>query len=63
MLLLLRHAAGIFLLSCSVYTFLRLQVKQLHPYDEPEVIALPVVGGSASYMAWVRDSTANAKHD
>jgi periplasmic divalent cation tolerance protein len=35
-------------------------VKQLHPYDEPEVIALPVVGGSASYMQWVRDSTAAA---
>jgi periplasmic divalent cation tolerance protein len=40
-----------------------MQVKQLHPYDEPEVIALPVVGGSASYMAWVRDSTAAAKQD
>ncbi len=31
------------------------QVRRLHPYDEPEVIALPVVGGSPSYLTWVID--------
>ncbi|HEY3807918.1 MAG TPA: divalent-cation tolerance protein CutA [Kofleriaceae bacterium] len=25
----------------------------LHPYDVPEVIALPVAGGHAPYLAWV----------
>ncbi len=30
------------------------RVKALHPYDLPEVIALPVDGGSADYLAWVR---------
>jgi periplasmic divalent cation tolerance protein len=25
----------------------------LHPYDEPEVIALEVVAGSAGYLGWV----------
>jgi periplasmic divalent cation tolerance protein len=29
------------------------RVRELHPYEEPEVVALPVVGGSASYLAWV----------
>jgi len=33
------------------------RVKGLHPYSVPEVIALPLVGGSASYLSWVRDST------
>jgi periplasmic divalent cation tolerance protein len=33
------------------------RVKALHPYSVPEVIALPLVGGSASYLSWVRDST------
>ncbi|MFI5340645.1 MAG: divalent-cation tolerance protein CutA [Candidatus Methylomirabilales bacterium] len=33
------------------------RVKRLHPYSVPEVIALPLVGGSASYLSWVRDST------
>jgi periplasmic divalent cation tolerance protein len=34
------------------------RVKALHPYSVPEVIALPLVGGSTSYLSWVRDSTA-----
>ncbi|HYA03745.1 MAG TPA: divalent-cation tolerance protein CutA [Syntrophobacteria bacterium] len=32
------------------------RVKALHPYSIPEVIALQVAGGSASYLAWVNDS-------
>jgi len=27
---------------------------ELHPYDVPEVLALPVVGGHGPYMDWVR---------
>jgi periplasmic divalent cation tolerance protein len=33
------------------------QVKAIHPYSLPEVIALPLTGGSLPYLAWVRDST------
>lgn len=33
------------------------QVKALHPYSVPEVIALPLAGGSSPYLAWVREST------
>lgn len=29
----------------------------LHPYDVPEVIALPVVDGHHPYLQWVVDST------
>lgn len=28
-----------------------------HSYDEPEIIATPVTGGSAGYLAWVTDET------
>lgn len=31
----------------------------LHPYDVPEVIALPVSGGHAPYLAWVAASVAD----
>ena len=31
------------------------RVVALHPYDVPEVIALPVAGGSDAYLAWLRD--------
>lgn len=27
-----------------------------HPYDEPELIVLPITGGSASYLAWIAES-------
>lgn len=30
---------------------------EIHPYDVPEVVALPVVGGNPGYLAWVRDET------
>jgi periplasmic divalent cation tolerance protein len=32
-------------------------LKQHHPYEEPEIIALPLVEGSASYLAWVAAQT------
>lgn len=32
-------------------------VKQLHPYEVPETIALDVVGGNDRYLQWVRDET------
>jgi periplasmic divalent cation tolerance protein len=32
---------------------LRARVVALHPYEVPEVIALPVEAGSAAYLAWI----------
>jgi periplasmic divalent cation tolerance protein len=28
----------------------------IHSYDEPEIIATPIVAGSAGYLAWVSES-------
>jgi periplasmic divalent cation tolerance protein len=36
---------------------LRERVLALHPYDVPEVIALPVVAGSAAYLDWIEAET------
>jgi periplasmic divalent cation tolerance protein len=33
------------------------RVKELHSYTVPEVIALPVIGGSPEYLRWLQDST------
>lgn len=30
------------------------RVGALHPYDVPEVIALPITGGSERYLTWLR---------
>lgn len=35
---------------------LRRRILELHPYDVPEVLHLPVSGGSADYLAWVGSS-------
>ncbi|KAK9908586.1 hypothetical protein WJX75_000020 [Coccomyxa subellipsoidea] len=32
-------------------------VKRNHPYEECEVISLPITGGSPSYIKWIHDST------
>ena len=32
-------------------------ILELHPYDLPEIIVLPVEGGSKSYLEWITDST------
>jgi periplasmic divalent cation tolerance protein len=32
-------------------------VKSNHPYEECEVISLPITGGSPSYINWIFDST------
>jgi periplasmic divalent cation tolerance protein len=39
------------------YPELERRVVELHPYDEPEVIALTIAQGSASYLQWVTDET------
>jgi periplasmic divalent cation tolerance protein len=37
---------------------LEARVRALHSYEVPEVLALPVRGGSAAYLAWLAESTA-----
>jgi len=33
------------------------RVRELHPYDVPEILALPVSSGEASYLRWLGEST------
>jgi periplasmic divalent cation tolerance protein len=33
-----------------------------HSYDEPEIVATPIVAGSAAYLSWVREET-RPRHD
>ena len=37
---------------------LRARVHDLHGYEVPEFIVLPIVGGSDAYLSWIRESTA-----
>lgn len=33
------------------------RVKSLHSYAVPEIIALPIIGGSGDYLAWLKETT------
>lgn len=35
----------------------RAAIRELHPYDQPEVLALPVSAGDPGYLAWIAEST------
>ncbi len=35
------------------YPALEARIRALHPYEVPEIIAVPVVAGSAGYLDWV----------
>jgi periplasmic divalent cation tolerance protein len=36
---------------------LRERIDELHPYDVPEFVVLPIVDGSDAYLTWLGDST------
>ncbi|MGH3684842.1 MAG: divalent-cation tolerance protein CutA [Pseudonocardiaceae bacterium] len=35
-------------------------IKAKHSYDLPEIIAIPITGGSADYLSWLVDETRGA---
>jgi periplasmic divalent cation tolerance protein len=37
---------------------LRARVHELHEYEVPEFLVLPIIGGSEAYLSWIRESTA-----
>ena len=41
----------------SRYEELEMRLKALHPYEVPEIIALPVLAGAAPYLAWLAEET------
>lgn len=37
---------------------LTVRIRELHPYELPEIVAVPVLGGLEPYLDWVRASVA-----
>jgi uncharacterized protein involved in tolerance to divalent cations len=37
---------------------LRARVHDLHDYEVPEFIVIPILGGNEAYLNWIRESTA-----
>jgi periplasmic divalent cation tolerance protein len=47
----------IFTLPADRYQQLADFLSERHSYDEPEIVATPIVGGSPAYLSWVEDET------
>jgi|SRR5215204_2592217 len=39
----------------AAYEEVEAAIREIHSYDEPEIIATPIVAGSAGYLAWIED--------
>ena len=40
----------------GAYEAVEAAIREVHSYEEPEVIATPIVAGSAGYLAWVEEN-------
>lgn len=46
--------------TAQAYPALEAALRRLHPYDVPQIVALPAAAASADYADWVRDSVVDA---
>jgi periplasmic divalent cation tolerance protein len=42
--------------EASRYSEVEATIRELHSYDEPEILAIPIVAGSESYLDWIGES-------
>lgn len=42
--------------TAARYPDLEAAIRDLHSYDEPEIIATPIAAASPGYLAWIADS-------
>jgi periplasmic divalent cation tolerance protein len=42
--------------EADLYERVEAAIRETHSYDEPEIIAMPVVAGSAGYLDWVSEN-------
>jgi len=40
----------------AAYGAVEAAIREVHSYDEPEIIATPIVAGSAGYLAWIEEN-------
>ncbi len=44
----------------DLYERVEQAIRENHPYDEPEILALPVLAGSKSYLQWIVSETTHS---
>ncbi|MBC8358960.1 MAG: divalent-cation tolerance protein CutA [Candidatus Aminicenantes bacterium] len=43
--------------KASLFPELEKKIQEIHPYDVPEIIALPLLKGSSEYLNWIDKET------
>jgi periplasmic divalent cation tolerance protein len=41
----------------SLFPDVRMMIEEMHPYDVPEIISLPITGSSTQYLEWMEENT------
>jgi len=44
--------------TTAAYSALEQAILELHPYELPEIITVPLVAGLPAYLAWIKQTTA-----
>ena len=55
------ESLAIFKLTAARYSEFESRLRNLHPYDVPEIVRLNITGGSADYLRWIGESC-RARH-
>lgn len=45
--------------TLALYDRVEAAIRAIHSYDEPEILALPIIAGSDGYLAWLRVQVAD----
>lgn len=49
--------------TSSLYKHLEIALIKIHPYKIPEIVAIPVVAGSKSYLSWLDNVLENSSNE
>lgn len=52
-----KEALAVFKTRAALFDRLEKRIKELHSYEVPEVIAVGIEAGSATYLGWIDDVT------
>ncbi|WP_204104666.1 MULTISPECIES: divalent-cation tolerance protein CutA [Spirulina sp. CCY15215] len=44
----------------SLFSHLEARIQEIHSYEVPEIIAIPIISGSNSYLNWLGESMQNS---
>jgi periplasmic divalent cation tolerance protein len=52
-----KEALMIFKTKKKLFKQIVKRVEELHSYDVPEIIAMPIIEGSSKYLSWINEET------